>query len=110
MIQTGGTLFECANTLEQNGSLSVSAFCTHGIFPNDAYILQSFAEALARRGHVVNSRKTFKEAIEKLETLSTGTHPYNPDAPPHHYGIIACAMRFFLPVFSPYYQAFWEVS
>lgn len=37
MIQTGGTLFECANTLEQNGSLSVSAFCTHGIFPNDAW-------------------------------------------------------------------------
>ena len=36
------------------------------IFPNDAYILQSFAEALARRGHVVNSRKTFKEAIEKF--------------------------------------------
>ena len=36
------------------------------IFPNDAYILQSFAEALARRGHVVNSRKTFKETIEKF--------------------------------------------
>ena len=34
---------------------------------------------------------------------------YDSDAPPHHYGIIACAMRFFLPVFSPYYEAFWEV-
>ena len=38
------------------------------LFPNDAYILQSFAEALARRGHVVNSRKTFKDAIVKFPT------------------------------------------
>jgi tetratricopeptide (TPR) repeat protein len=36
------------------------------LFPNDAYILQSLAEALARRGHVVNSRKAFKEAIGKF--------------------------------------------
>lgn len=36
-------------------------------------------------------------------------HPYNKDAPPHHYGIICCAMRFFFPQMSPYYEAFWEV-
>jgi adenosine deaminase len=36
-------------------------------------------------------------------------HPYHPEAPNHHYGIIVCAMRFFLPTFSPYYEAFWEV-
>ena len=50
-----------------------------------------------------------KDAIEKLERLSSEMHPYSPEAPPHHYGIIACAMRFFLPEFSPYYEAFWEV-
>ncbi|KAL9184307.1 hypothetical protein ACHAXT_002393 [Thalassiosira profunda] len=49
------------------------------------------------------------EARAKMERLSKGPHPYHPEAPPHHYGIIACAMRFFLPVFSPYYEAFWEV-
>ena len=38
-----------------------------------------------------------------------GMHPYHPEAPPHQYGIIACAMRHFLPVFSPYYEAFLEV-
>lgn len=38
-----------------------------------------------------------------------GAHPYHPEAPKHHYGIIVCAMRFFLPTFSPYYEAFWEV-
>jgi len=50
-----------------------------------------------------------KETINKLVRLSKETHPYDPEAPPHHYGIIVCAMRFFLPVFSPYYEAFWEV-
>jgi adenosine deaminase len=43
------------------------------------------------------------------QVLAMEMHPYNPDAPNHHYGIIVCAMRFFLPSFSPYYDAFWEV-
>ena len=49
--------------------------------------------------------------IEKIQQLKDkkGRHPYHPEAPSHHYGIIACAMRFFLPVFSPYYEAFYEV-
>jgi adenosine deaminase len=36
-------------------------------------------------------------------------HPYHPDAPPHHYGVIACAMRHFEPSSGPWYGAFWEV-
>ena len=51
-----------------------------------------------------------KDTVDKLEMLFSGkVHPYNAAAPPHHYGIICCAMRFFLPDTSPYYQAFWEV-
>lgn len=52
-----------------------------------------------------------EETKEKIQYLKDkqGMHPYHPDAPPHQYGIIACAMRFFLPVFSPYYEAFCEV-
>jgi adenosine deaminase len=52
-----------------------------------------------------------KQTIEKIQQLrdKRGMHPYHPDAPPHQYGIIACAMRFFLPDFSPYYEAFYEV-
>jgi adenosine deaminase len=45
--------------------------------------------------------------IEEVKARSA--HPYHPDAPRHHYGIIVCAMRCFLPTFSPYYEAFWEV-
>ena len=36
-------------------------------------------------------------------------HPYHPDAPPHHYGVIACAMRHFEPSSGPWFGAFWEV-
>ncbi len=38
-----------------------------------------------------------------------GRHPYHPDAPPHRYGVIACAMRHFEPSSGPWYGAFWEV-
>jgi len=52
-----------------------------------------------------------QETMEKIQQLKDkqGMLPYHPEAPPHQYGIIACAMRFFLPVFSPYYEAFCEV-
>ncbi|KAL7544482.1 LOW QUALITY PROTEIN: hypothetical protein ACHAWF_007865 [Thalassiosira exigua] len=49
------------------------------------------------------------DTLRKLEKLRKEFHPYDDDAPNHHYGIICCAMRFFLPEFSPYYESFWEV-
>ncbi|KAL7496237.1 hypothetical protein ACHAWT_005886 [Skeletonema menzelii] len=57
------------------------------------------------------SQQLDEETMEKVQYLKNkqGMHPYHPDAPPHQYGIIACAMRFFLPAFSPYYEAFCEV-
>ena len=33
----------------------------------------------------------------------------NEDEPEYNYGLIVCAMRFFLPSFSPYFQAFTEL-
>ncbi|KAL7475383.1 hypothetical protein ACHAW6_001299 [Cyclotella cf. meneghiniana] len=48
------------------------------------------------------------ESVKELLSKESA-HPYHPDAPNHHYGIIVCAMRFFLPSFGPYYEAFWEV-
>eukprot|EP00970_Alexandrium_tamarense_P003587 scaffold567_cov230-Alexandrium_tamarense.AAC.5 len=56
-----------------------------------------------------SNEKYSQEDIAKIEKLSKQTHPYHPEAPSHHYGIIVCAMRFFLPEFSPYYKSFWEV-
>ena len=37
LIQTGGTLLETGKALLELGALDVSAFCTHGVFPQDAW-------------------------------------------------------------------------
>ena len=34
LVQTGGTLIECATAIKQAGALSVSAFVTHAVFPS----------------------------------------------------------------------------
>ncbi|KAL7435960.1 hypothetical protein ACHAXM_006875 [Skeletonema potamos] len=59
----------------------------------------------------IDTSQLDQERRDKIQQLidKEGMHPYHPEAPPHQYGIIACAMRFFLPAFSPYYDAFSEV-
>eukprot|EP00802_Teleaulax_amphioxeia_P012212 Tamp_12251.p1 GENE.Tamp_12251~~Tamp_12251.p1 ORF type:complete len:350 (+),score=65.58 Tamp_12251:62-1111(+) len=37
LIQTGGTLIQTGKALLELGAASVSAFCTHGVFPQDAW-------------------------------------------------------------------------
>jgi len=37
IVQSGGTLIECGKMLLELGARSVSAFCTHGVFPNQAW-------------------------------------------------------------------------
>lgn len=37
LIQTGGTLHACKDTLLANGALTVSAYATHGVFPNESW-------------------------------------------------------------------------
>jgi phosphoribosylpyrophosphate synthetase len=37
LVQSGGTLIECAQALLQNGATNVSAFVGHGIFPNESW-------------------------------------------------------------------------
>ena len=46
---------------------------------------------------------------DAVSSSSTTSQVYHREAPPHYYGIIVCAMRYFLPSFSPYYEAFCEV-
>lgn len=33
LVQTGGTLIECAGALKRAGALSVAAYVTHAVFP-----------------------------------------------------------------------------
>lgn len=37
LVQTGGTLYECGKVLKDAGALSVNAYVTHGVFPNDSW-------------------------------------------------------------------------
>ena len=37
LVQSGGTLIECGKVLLKNGAKRISAFCTHGVFPNDKH-------------------------------------------------------------------------
>jgi len=37
LVKSGGTLIECADVLLKKGAKKVSAYVTHGVFPNDSY-------------------------------------------------------------------------
>jgi phosphoribosylpyrophosphate synthetase len=37
LVQSGGTLIECAAVLRKAGATKVSAYVTHAVFPNDSY-------------------------------------------------------------------------
>ncbi|CAF1179312.1 unnamed protein product [Rotaria sordida] len=37
LVQSGGTLIECAQTLLDKGAVDISAFVGHGIFPNESW-------------------------------------------------------------------------
>ena len=37
LVQSGGTLLECAKGLKEQGATRVSCFVTHGVFPNDSW-------------------------------------------------------------------------
>jgi len=46
LVQTGGTLYECAQKLLDDGAESISAFVVHAIFPNNSW--QKFAKGGSR--------------------------------------------------------------
>jgi len=37
LVKTGGTLIECKNALQDKGAADVSAFVTHGVFPQESW-------------------------------------------------------------------------
>lgn len=37
LVQTGGTLYQCACALKDQGASSVSAYVTHAVFPNTSW-------------------------------------------------------------------------
>ena len=37
LVQSGGTLIECGKVLLNHGAKCISAYCTHGVFPNESW-------------------------------------------------------------------------
>lgn len=37
LVQTGGTLLQCATALRSAGAEKVSCYCTHGVFPQESW-------------------------------------------------------------------------
>tara|TARA_B110000208_G_scaffold187920_1_gene246682 strand:- start:708 stop:2072 length:1365 start_codon:yes stop_codon:yes gene_type:complete len=66
LVQSGGTLYECAKVCKANGALSVSAFVTHAVFPGRAW--RRFAKGGDRAGiidrfYITNSNPTITQEI-----------------------------------------------
>lgn len=57
LVQTGGTLFECMQSLKKEGFTEVSAYVTHAVFPNECHLdfLDGGSKAGFHRFYVTNS-------------------------------------------------------
>ncbi|CAF1268716.1 unnamed protein product [Didymodactylos carnosus] len=65
LVQSGGTLLECAKTLKEKGAIKVSAYVTHGIFPNESW-----------KKFLHNNNNTIEKNDVKLDTFwVTNTYP-----------------------------------
>lgn len=67
LVQTGGTLYEAGEALKAHGAVTVSAFCSHAVFPNASW--RRFARggdrAIFERFYVSNSIPTTVRELPK---------------------------------------------
>ena len=50
LVQSGGTLLECASVLAKMGALHVSAYVTHGVFPGMSHLKFKYSGSGADKG------------------------------------------------------------
>jgi phosphoribosylpyrophosphate synthetase len=62
LVQTGGTLLECALVMTKQGAVKVSACCTHAVFPNNAW--KRFVGSLFSFFWVTNSIPTTTNILQ----------------------------------------------
>ena len=67
LVQTGGTLYECAVACRAMGALSVSAYVAHGVFPNDCW--KNFCKGGSR---AVFAKFWLTNSIPSMTKLLTG--------------------------------------
>ena len=65
LVQSGGTLYECAVALKAAGAAGVSAFVAHGVFPNSCWenFLDGGSKAVFEKFWVTNSIPTTTDNI-----------------------------------------------
>lgn len=73
LVQTGGTLHQCAKVLREEGFVIVDAFVTHAIFPNQSYL--DFLEGMG------------KDSIDKFYVCDTV--PGTEDLPKEKFEVIS---------------------
>ena len=65
LVMTGGTILETAKVLHDAGALSVSAYVTHGVFPEDSW--QRFTANMFNRVWITDSCQTTVEIADSLD-------------------------------------------
>lgn len=69
LVQTGGTLYECAMALKAKGASQVYAFTAHAVFPNESWKAFSRqhggSKAVFERFFVTNSMPIVTNALPK---------------------------------------------
>lgn len=67
LVQTGGTLYECALALKAKGATKVSAFVTHAVFPNgcwrDFCVNLNGPKAVFHKFYITNSVPTVTSSL-----------------------------------------------
>lgn len=65
LVQSGGTIYECAVVMRSRGATLVSAFVAHGVFPNNCWrhFLRGGARAVFDKFYVTNSIPSVVSAI-----------------------------------------------
>lgn len=67
LVQTGGTLLECARALRDAGAASISAYVTHAVFPHDSwkkFMPEEGKPALLKYFWITNSIPTTAEKVK----------------------------------------------
>ena len=65
LIHTGGTMIEAARTLRGAGANSVSAYATHGVFPEDAW--RRFTSDIFAKVWVTDSCPGISEKVKQFD-------------------------------------------
>jgi len=69
LVQSGGTLIECAKVLVREGASAVSAYVTHGVFPNESW--RRFTDPAAGFTNF-----WITDSCPQTTSACTGIHPF----------------------------------